>query len=154
MLLKRSNPQMDGPRVAIVWRGDEQTPDALQPETSRFKGIFAALNHRGFRPEPAPYDKRHVGAFAQRLREVDAVLVWVNPMDAGRSRKALDNILRDVAAAGIFVSAYPNVIDTMGVKAVLHRTRTWGGEPIRATMIRRRRSRRNFPPSFPRRRAY
>jgi hypothetical protein len=78
------------------------------------------------RPEPAPYDEGHSGAFAQRLRDMDAVLVWVNPVAAGRNRKALDNILREVAAAGVFVSAHPDVVAKMGVKAVLHRTRTLG----------------------------
>jgi hypothetical protein len=117
-------------RVAIVWRGETNAPDALQPESGRLKAIFAALSRRGMRPEPASYDERHAGAFAQRLREMDAVLVWVNPVDAGRSRKALDDILREVAAAGVFVSAHPDVIARMGVKAVLHRTRMlgWGSD--------------------------
>jgi hypothetical protein len=57
---------------------------------------------------------------------MDAVLVWVNPVDAGRNRNALDDILRDVASAGLFVSAHPDVIAKMGVKAVLYRTRTLG----------------------------
>ena len=64
--------------------------------------------------------------FARRLRDMDAVLVWVNPVDAGRNRNALDDILRDVASAGLFVSAHPDVIAKMGVKAVLYRTRTLG----------------------------
>jgi hypothetical protein len=81
-------------RVAIVWRGDEDAPDALQPESGRLKAIFAALNRAGMRPEPAPYDERHAGAFTQRLRGMDAALVWVNPVDKGRNRKALDAILR------------------------------------------------------------
>jgi hypothetical protein len=117
-------------RVAIVWRGETDAPDALQPETGRLKAIFAALSRRGLRPEPAPYDEPRSGAFTQRLRQMDAVLVWVNPVDAGRSRKALDKILREVASAGVFVSAYPDVIARMGVKAVLHRTRTlgWGSD--------------------------
>jgi hypothetical protein len=122
---------LDNPHsVAIVWRGETDAPDALQPETGRLKAIFAALNRRGMRPEPAPYDERHSDAFIQRLHQMQAVLVWVNPIDAGRSRKALDDILREVAAAGVFVSAHPDVIARMGVKAVLHRTRTlgWGSD--------------------------
>src|SRR5438270_11918887 len=117
---------MTGARVAIVWRGDENAPDALQPENGRLKAIFAALSRSGLRPEPAPYDERHSGAFAQRLRDMDAVLVWVNPVDAGRNRTALDNILREVAAAGVCVSAHPDVVAKMGVKAVLYRTRMLG----------------------------
>jgi hypothetical protein len=113
-------------RVAIVWRGETDAPDALQPETGRLKAIFAALNRRGLRPEPAPYDEGHSGAFARRLREMDAVLVWVNPIDVGRNRTALDEILREVASIGVYVSAHPDVIAKMGVKAVLYRTRTLG----------------------------
>jgi hypothetical protein len=112
--------------VAIVWRGEEDAPDARQPESGRLKAIFAALSRRGMRPEPAPYDERHSGAFAQRLGAMDAVLVWVNPIDAGRNRTKLDEILRDVASAGVYVSAHPDVVAKMGVKAVLYRTRTLG----------------------------
>jgi hypothetical protein len=115
-----------GHRVAVVWRGAADAPDARQPETGRLKAIFAALIRTGLRPEPAPYDESHADAFIRRLHQVDAVLVWVNPIDAGRSRKALDEILRDLAAAGVFVSAHPDVTARMGVKAVLHRTRTLG----------------------------
>lgn len=122
---------LDNPySVAIVWRGAEDAPDARQPETGRLKAIFGALNRRGMKPEPAPYDERRSDAFIQRLHQMQAVLVWVNPIDAGRSRKALDDILREVAAAGVFVSAHPDVIARLGVKAVLHRTRMlgWGSD--------------------------
>jgi hypothetical protein len=117
-------------RVAIVWRGATDAPDALRPDSGRLKAIFEGLNRRGLRPEPAPYDEGHSDAFIQRLHQMHAVLVWVNPLDAGRNRKALDDILREVAAAGVFVSAHPDVIARMGVKAVLHRTRTlgWGSD--------------------------
>jgi hypothetical protein len=48
------------------------------------------------------------------------------PSRPGCNRKALDDILREVASAGVYVSAHPDVIAKMGVKAVLHRTRTMG----------------------------
>ncbi len=120
----------EGGRAAIVWRGEKDAPDALAPETGRLKAIFAALARRGMRPQAAPYSESHSDAFTRQLHEVDAVLVWVNPLDAGRNRKALDNILREVAAAGVFVSAHPDVIAKIGVKAVLHRTRAmgWGSD--------------------------
>jgi hypothetical protein len=54
------------------------------------------------------------------------VLVWVNPLDAGRTRAVLDALLRDVAARGPWVSAHPDVILKMGTKEVLHRTRHLG----------------------------
>jgi hypothetical protein len=121
---------MSDARIAIVWRGAEDAPGALQPETGRLKAIFAALSRAGLRPYPAPYDEAHADAFTQRLREADAALVWVNPLDKGRTRKALDAILREVAWAGVYVSAHPDVIAKMGVKVVLHRTRMlgWGSD--------------------------
>ena len=72
---------------------------------------------------------------------MNAALVWVNPVDKGRSRKALDDILRKVASAGVYVSAHPDVVAKMGVKAVLHRTRTLEWRATRAITRRR--------PSFP-----
>lgn len=119
-----------GARVAIVWRGEKDAPDALDPSSGRVKAIFAALSRSGMRPQPAPYSESHSDAFTRQLYEADAALVWVNPLDAGRNRKALDNILREVAATGVFVSAQPDVIAKMGVKAVLHRTRAmgWGSD--------------------------
>jgi hypothetical protein len=60
----------------------------------------------------------------------EGALVWVNPLEDGRTREKLDALLRDVAATGRFVSAHPDVILKMGVKEVLHRTRHlgWGSD--------------------------
>jgi len=58
--------------------------------------------------------------------KVQGVLVWVNPLDDGRTREELDALLRDVASAGPWVSAHPEVILKMGVKEVLHRTKHMG----------------------------
>jgi hypothetical protein len=112
--------------VALVWRGDKEARERLRPDTSRFNAIFKALERRGLRLEAVLYDEEDSSAFSRRLRQMDAALVWVNPIDAGRTRNALDDILRDVASAGLFVSAHPDVVAKMGVKAVLHRTRTLG----------------------------
>jgi hypothetical protein len=58
--------------------------------------------------------------------KVDGVLVWVNPLDDGRTREQLDALLREVASTGPWVSAHPDVIVKMGVKEVLHRTKHMG----------------------------
>jgi hypothetical protein len=62
------------------------------------------------------------------LLELDGVLVWVNPVQEGLDRSLLDPLLRDVADAGVFVSAHPDVIMRMGTKQVLADTQTmsWG----------------------------
>ncbi|MGY4419516.1 hypothetical protein ACVWY2_001941 [Bradyrhizobium sp. JR6.1] len=58
------------------------------------------------------------------------MLVWVNPIQDGRSRASLDALLRDVASRGVWVSAHPDVILKMGTKEVLYRTRSmgWGSD--------------------------
>ena len=63
-----------------------------------------------------------------RLLACDGALVWVDPIDAGGTREVLDGLLRDVAARGVWVSAHPDVIEAMGTKEVLYRTRalSWG----------------------------
>jgi len=58
--------------------------------------------------------------------QVDGVLVWVNPIEGGQDRSVLDSMLRDVAAAGVFVSTHPDVILKLGTKEVLYRTRNLG----------------------------
>ena len=61
---------------------------------------------------------------------VDGVLIWVNPIEGRRDRSVLDTMLRDVANAGVFVSAHPDVILKLGTKEVLYRTRNlgWGSD--------------------------
>jgi hypothetical protein len=56
--------------------------------------------------------------------------VWVNPIEGGRDRSILDNMLREVASSGVFVSTHLDVILKMGTKEVLFQTREmgWGGD--------------------------
>ena len=56
------------------------------------------------------------------------MLVWVNPIEQGLDRSKLDPLLREVAAAGVWVSAHPDVILRMATKQVLVDTRelSWG----------------------------
>jgi hypothetical protein len=115
-------------RIAILWRGDEAARRSATPATSRFKAVFAALADAGVDAEPVVYEDDVGDAVRARLAALDGVLVWVNPIHAGRNRAKLDTLLRDVAARGVWVSAHPDVILKMGTKEVLHRTRTmsWG----------------------------
>jgi hypothetical protein len=50
-------------------------------------------------------------AFRAQLLRMDGVLVWVDPIASatGQRRSALDDILRQVADAGVFVSATPRL---------------------------------------------
>ena len=80
--------------------------------------------------EPVVYSDDAVEDVRAQLLGLDGVLVWVNPIEQGLDRAQLDPLLRDVADAGVWVSAHPDVILTMGTKQVLADTQTmsWGTE--------------------------
>jgi hypothetical protein len=122
-------PSGDRPvRVAIVDRGDREARRRSAPEESRFLPLFRAVADLGAHAERAVYDEAFADEVHRQLMSVDAVLVWVNPLQEGRDRSILDAILREVAAAGVFVSAHPDVIAKLGTKEVLYTTRDigWG----------------------------
>lgn len=114
------------PRIAVVWRGDREARHTATPHNNRFHQVFKELTAAGIHAEPAVYDEEFADEVRDQLLAVDGVLVWVDPLHAGKTRTALDALLRDVAAHGPWVSAHPDVILKMGVKEVLHRTKHLG----------------------------
>src|SRR5687768_8464820 len=117
-------------RVAILDRGDREARRRSAPEESRFLPLFQALADLGAHAERAVYDEAFADEVREQLMSVDSVLVWVNPLQDGRDRSVLDAILREVAAAGVFVSGHPDVIAKLGTKEVLYTTRDigWGAD--------------------------
>jgi hypothetical protein len=119
-------------KVAIVWRGDRQARSEARAETSRLKAVFEALRGQGIAAEPAVWSDALTGEVRDQLLGMDGVLVWVDPISTatGERRDRLDELLREVAASGVFVSTHPDVAAKMGVKAVLHTTRSlgWGSD--------------------------
>jgi len=115
-------------RVAIVFSGEAAPGQSIDIQTTRLAGIAAALREVGIEVEGVAYADEAVAEVRARLLGVDGVLVWVNPIERDRDRSVLDGLLEDVAAAGVFVSAHPEVIRKMGTKEVLYRTRamSWG----------------------------
>jgi hypothetical protein len=93
---------------------------------NRFHRVFEELAGIGIHAEPAVFDEEFAEEFRDQLMTMDGVLVWVDPLHEGKTRAALDPVLRDVAARGPWVSAHPDVILKMGVKEVLHRTKHLG----------------------------
>ena len=51
-------------------------------------------------PQPAVYDEGFADEVRDQLLAVDGVLVWVDPIHQGKTRAALDPLLREVAARG------------------------------------------------------
>lgn len=120
---------MDGrnPTVALVWRGDAEA--RRRGGFGRFTLVAAALAAEGLTPEACVYDESCCNEVREQLLSCAAALVWVNPVQEGVRRDGLDRILEEAAAAGVMVSARPDVIRRLGVKSVLWRTREigWSG---------------------------
>jgi len=117
-------------RVALLWHGDREARDTARLEDHRLAKVAEALASVGLQPEPAVYNDDFADEVREQLTQVDAVLVWVNPIEQGRDRTLLDAMLGEVADGGVLVSAHPNTIQKMGTKEVLFRTRemSWGSD--------------------------
>lgn len=129
-----SSPPNSPLRIALVYPGESlEARRAARPENSRFENLFRAIAALGARAEPAVYNDDFADEVRSQLLKVDAALVWVNPIQDGHDRNVLDSLLRDVASAGVFVSAHPDVIMKIGTKEVLYETRTmaWGTDTRR-----------------------
>jgi hypothetical protein len=113
-------------RVALLWRGDAEARVKARPQNNRLSLIFEALADLGATAEPAVYSEAMIDEVRDQLLRQDGVLVWVDPISEQGDRTQLDALLREVAAQGVWVSAHPDVILKMGVKEVLHRTRSLG----------------------------
>ena len=120
-------------RVAIVYPGDSEVRRLATADNNRFKDLFAAFAAHGVQAVPAVYDWRQPQELRGELLGLDGALVWVNPINDGQPRTALDAVLREVAASGVFVSTHPDVIIKLGTKDVLVDTceMGWGSDVFR-----------------------
>ena len=111
------------PALALLYPGDHAMRQRADPAESRFAALFDACGSAGIRAEPAVYHDDFADKVEAQLRAVDGVLVWCNPIESGRRRDRLDAMLRQVASAGVYVSAHPDTILRLGTKDVLVATR-------------------------------
>ena len=119
-----------GKRIGILWRGDRTAEVRPTAPDCRLHRVFQALAERHIAAEPVIYCEAATAEVRAQLLQLSGVLVWVNPIDGGRDRAALDNLLREVAQCGVWVSAHPDVILKMGTKEVVYRTQEigWGSD--------------------------
>jgi hypothetical protein len=107
-------------RVGILWRSEWDPVDPAGPiDGCRLHGMFEAFEDIGVAAVPVVYSDDDAGAVLEQLLGLDGVLVWVNPIEQGLDRSKLDPLLREVAEAGVWVSAHPDVILRMATKQVL-----------------------------------
>jgi hypothetical protein len=112
--------------VALLWRADRDAREAATlGKNDRLRPIFEALADLRIDAQPAMYCDETIDDVHDQLLQVDGVLVWVDPI-GGEDRSKLDVMLQDVASQGVWVSAHPQVIQRMGTKEVLYRTRRLG----------------------------
>jgi hypothetical protein len=124
--MNRRNTSSHPYKVAILSRGDAEARRLATSQNSRFHRVFEELAALGIEAEPVVYDEAFADEVRAQLLSSDGVLVWVDPIHQGKTRAALDPLLRDVGAHGPWVSAHPDVILKIGVKEVLHRTKHLG----------------------------
>lgn len=116
------------PRIGLLWRGDPAGDPYSTHGAERLGPLMEALRRLNVTVVPVVYREDAADSVRARLLGLDGVLVWVNPIQDGANRSHLDTLLRDAAAKGVWVSADPDVILTLGTKEVLYRTRDvgWG----------------------------
>jgi hypothetical protein len=114
---------MPASKVALLYPGDRAARDRADPAASRFAALFDAFAAAGVSAEPAVYHDDFAEEVTAQLQGVQAVLVWCNPIEDGRRRERLDTLLREVAQAGVLVSAHPEAVLRLGTKDVLFETR-------------------------------
>lgn len=131
MSVEETNMQGDKrKKVAIICTGDRGLRDSGLPEDHRLTPVAHALQALGMEAEAAVYHDDFCDEVRSQLLNVDAVLVWMNPIQDGRDRKILDAMLRELADTGVFISTHPDIILKMGTKEVLYGTREvgWGSD--------------------------
>jgi hypothetical protein len=118
--------------VGLLWRveWDAPVPGGAISETCKLHEVFAAFADLGVDARPVIYADAEIERVREELLDLDGVLVWVNPIQDGLDRSQLDPLLREVADAGVWISAHPDVILRMGTKEVLADTASmsWGTE--------------------------
>jgi hypothetical protein len=119
-------------RIGILWRAewDPPSPTASLTDARKLRGVFDAFSELGVAAEPVIYSDESVDAVRDQLLGLDGVLVWVNPIEQGLDRSRLDPLLREASAAGVWVSAHPDVILKIATKQILVDTNhmSWGTE--------------------------
>lgn len=103
----------------MVYHGDMERRRRATPDNSKVPTVFPALAAEGIEGVPVVYHDDFRDEVRAQLLQLDGALAWVNPIEDGRDRTQLDALLRDVAAAGVFVSTHPDIILKLGTKQVL-----------------------------------
>lgn len=117
-------------QVVLLWRTDAEKPASSTLADNRLAKVAKAMERVGLSIHGAPYTDQSVDRVRQQLKGMDAVLVWVNPIEIDKDRTTLNALLKELSYRGVYVSAHPDIIEKMGTKEVLVQTRhmSWGAD--------------------------
>ena len=112
----------------LVFGETNSTRNALIEE--KYKNLAIAFGENGFNVSSVLYNDAVANQLIEELVSFDAILVWVNPIEQGNNRNKLDALLKELSSKGIYVSAHPDVIQQMGTKDILYKTKDteFGGD--------------------------
>ncbi len=96
----------------------------------KYKALAERFVESGTAVETILYNDTAADSLRNELKDLDALLVWVNPIEQGNDRTVLDALLVDLQNIGVFVSSVPETILKIGTKRVLFDTRKmeWGSD--------------------------
>ena len=89
----------------------------------KYKGLAESFVDAGFEVQTVLYNDTRADELRESLLGMNALLVWVNPIEQGNNRKILDALLADLANSGVSISSLPETIQKIGTKRVLFDTR-------------------------------
>ncbi len=117
-----------GNRVALLWYAADGGAPGEVGRANRLAPLSNAMARQGFDPVPIPYSHATHDAAEGKLDGCSAVMTWVNPIEGGRDRSRLDELLHKLEQSGIVISASHEARRLLGTKAVVHTTRhmAWG----------------------------
>lgn len=120
----------DAVKIFIVYQDDPATRHNPVPKNRGLEKVFEAFAGKDILAVPVVYHDDFYSEIREQLLNADAVLVWVNPIVDGRDRTKLNSLLGELSQKGIFVSTHPDIIQKLGTKEVLYRTREvgWGSD--------------------------
>ena len=118
------------PRLGLLWRGDRTSEPPSPRAERRLAPLLDAFAQLPVELAPVVFAEQELDAVRDQLLALDGVMVWVNPIQDGKNRAALDTLLRQAAGHGVWVSAHPDTILRLGTKQVLCTARDlpWGSD--------------------------
>lgn len=118
------------PRLGLLWRGDRANEPPSPRAEQRLAPLLDAFAQLPVGLVPVVFAEQELDAIREQLLALDGIMAWVNPIQDGQDRAALDMLLRDAAGHGIWVSAHPDTILRLGTKQVLYTARDlpWGSD--------------------------